>query len=156
MRAAGKARFYNAPLLSYLRDKLMVGAIVAMDDPWQEEAFSVPARGHYGQAVLAHELASSGDFRTFFCPPKPVGALGAPLGRAHGPPPAAFLESMRELARGAELAGVLEPGNTIAVRHTRSRFNRSAAEDLALRVSLTDASGAELASAWVSARNLTG
>ena len=35
--------------MSYLADKLMAGAIVALDDPWQEEGFPFGTRGHYGQ-----------------------------------------------------------------------------------------------------------
>lgn len=164
----GKARFYNAPLMAYLRDKLMVGAIVAMDDPWQEEGFHVPSSHHYGQAMLGHELSSGGDFRFLFSTPMPPrNALGSPLGRSHGKPPARFLRSMEKFSNEAELKGLFEPTNTIALRRTRSRLGRAAATTgemssheqrlgLQVRVSLVDANGAEVESVLVSGRNLTG
>jgi hypothetical protein len=48
-------RFYNEPLMAYLSDKLMKGAVVALDDPWQEEGFPFGTRGHYGQAPMMIE-----------------------------------------------------------------------------------------------------
>ena len=46
---SGKIRLYNEPLMSYLSDKIMLGAVVALDDPYQEEALP-HAIQHYGQA----------------------------------------------------------------------------------------------------------
>ncbi len=66
----GKSRFWNAPVLAYVRDKLMDGAVVGMDDPWQEEAHW-HAKGHFGQMVLATEMARHGGFAPFFVPAYP-------------------------------------------------------------------------------------
>ncbi len=150
----GKARFYNAPLMAYLNDKVMRGAVIALDDPWQEEGFSVPSRFHYGQMVFAHELVTMGDYSPFFVPPMPPrDAIARPVGTVlkEGPPPADFLLEVGRIAAAATLHGHLEPFNTAAVVRTRPHMKHPNASStgLSVRVSLVDDSGQEHATYWL-------
>ena len=63
----GKSRFANDPLISGLREKLMIGSIIAADDTWA--AATMPhSRDHFGQVMLLHELVEGGDFAPLFVP----------------------------------------------------------------------------------------
>ena len=58
-----QARFFNEPLMAALDDKLMVGATVALDDPYQAEVLP-HARRHYGQILFADIKEILGDTKS--------------------------------------------------------------------------------------------
>mmetsp|Transcript_17674 Transcript_17674/g.39586 ORF Transcript_17674/g.39586 Transcript_17674/m.39586 type:complete len:213 (+) Transcript_17674:456-1094(+) len=146
----GKARFYNEPLMAYLSDKLMKGAVVALDDPWQEEGFPFGTRGHYGQAVFAHELVSTGAFSPIFTPRGPPKGIG----QVHGKPSSELMGQFEQLATASELYRSFQPSNTIALRNTRS--SDRAAKYSMLRLTLQDSAGAVHGMTWVSLNDTFG
>ena len=57
----GKVRYCNAPLQSYLEDKMMVGCLIGLDDVWQ--GWQMPlTKSHLGQIMMVHEMAQTGDW----------------------------------------------------------------------------------------------
>lgn len=146
----GKSRFWNAPVMAYLSDKLMDGAVVAMDDPWQAEPLW-KAKGHYGQMVFATELVEHGGFSPFFVPPSepPLNALGGSVGGDRGGPPEALLRAAVSISRAATLRGRFEPMNTVALKRVRRHVRHVGR--VAVKASLVDesAGGKEAGvSAW--------
>lgn len=130
-----------AALMAYLGEKLMLGAIIALDDPYQEEKFP-HAKHHYGQILFAHELVSAGDYAPVHVPWPPP----ATLGNTHGPLHADHLRALQRMAETAEYHGdrhFAPASNTVVLRRMRARVD--AADQV--RLSLEDASGARVGAA---------
>lgn len=136
------------PLLSYLSDKLMVGAIIGLDDTWQAEWLFPHSSGHYGQVMAINEMLETGDFETLMVPNRSFfpWALGS-LARLRAPhsfqlPPPAYFE---RLSHGPPHNPFEDNYKTSIIRKVRSLHQPQPAAgedghappaDLALRVSL--------------------
>ena len=150
-----KVRFYNDPLLAYLGERMMRGAVVAMDDAWQAEPLPL-SQGHFGQVMLVHELVQGGEFEPLAVPPVDHGRYGLgfaphnarrrPSWAAHAPP-RATLELLEQLAAGAP--SPFASRKIAVVRRSRARMRPPDAPGTdAVRVSLVDGSGDEAAVLW--------
>ena len=164
----GKSRFYNEPFLAMIEARLMVGGVVAFDDPcaakptptlthpppshrlsrlpppralrWQEERLP-HSRYHYGQATFATELVSTGDYAPLIMTPK--GAFHK-LGRTWGRPSARLLTEWEAMTERAPFRDLLRSTLTIAVHRVASRYDAAGG----VQVTLEDRRGLALGATW--------
>ena len=90
----GKYRVANDPTLTALADRMMIGAVLALDDAWQAEVNSPAAQNHYGQTMFALELID-GDFEPLIIPPMDTKRKHAIKPPMSGQIPAALVEKVR-------------------------------------------------------------
>jgi predicted O-methyltransferase YrrM len=158
----GKARFFNEPLMMYLRPRLMRGAVVAMDDAWHEEILPHSTR-YYGQVQYAAELVDAGDCIPLVVAPPPEMYVNGSYARRGGlgysqQASKSMHEIKREIARFKQFVGQARfhhlrerwahPGMTVVL--SCDQAGRAGPPGDQLRVSLVDkATGAEQARGWI-------
>lgn len=63
----GKLRYFNQPFISRFETEMMVGAVLSLDDPYQDWE-TLHAKHHAGQIMLSHEMVLTGDFKPLLIP----------------------------------------------------------------------------------------
>lgn len=144
----GKARYANAPLMSSLDEKMMAGAVVALDDSWQAEPYP-HSNGHWGQIVFAQELLLGGAYKGLALPQPELGRWGLGYAKFKGykqplKPPG--YDAMSKLHLEAPLPAAFGDNKKITVLQRAAAASDPAASGRAVRISLTrDADRREVA-----------
>ena len=133
----GKTRFYNDPFWTNVEDRLMLGAIVALDDAWMQEPLP-HSTDHIGQITFAHELITSGEFTPLAVPsPRSNLRVGEPPSIGHRQINKLMAHTTRQVAD--KVLG--QTHKTVILSKRRSRFTAKRAEPArdAVRCRIVDA-----------------
>lgn len=134
--------------MAYLSERIMHGAYIALDDPYQEERLPL-STSHYGQILFAHELVVSGDYAPVHVPAMPalrhvadaafistrgarvgVDGRGQGWGSKHGALGPDIVFGIARLVESAEFANITVQ---VGAGHQRKPFFGSAVNTILLR-----------------------